>query len=71
MKNYFFVRRKTYLFVIVGVVLGFLLSKVLFATPDYETATLVLILGLIAGESSFFYQWRKTNAKHRREQTKR
>lgn len=61
MNEYFKERYKTYCYVIIGVILGFIMANFLFDNPDYTTAIIILVISLVVGELSYVYQWKKTN----------
>lgn len=59
MKTYLKQRFKNYIFVILGVLIGFLISELLFDKPDYTTAFIGVLLGLTIGELFVFMKWLK------------
>ena len=63
MKEYPKKRLKTYIFVILGILIGFIIGTFLWDNPDYTTALIAVILGLTIGEVFVFRKWLKEENK--------
>lgn len=59
MKSYLKQRYKDYIFIILGILIGFLISELLFSKPDYPTAIIAVLSGLTIGELFIFRKWLK------------
>ena len=59
MKKYLTHRFKNYIFVIFGLIIGFIISALLLDTPDYTTAIIAVLFGLTIGELFVFMNWIK------------
>ncbi len=65
MKNYLKQRYKTYVHVLFGLLIGFIVATLLFDKPDYKSAIFAMALGLIVGESIVFFKWSKNKRKEK------
>ncbi|WP_313234705.1 hypothetical protein [Sporosarcina ureae] len=50
---------KSYIFVIVGLLIGFLIAGLAMESPDYKTGITVVSIGLLIGELLVFITWQK------------
>lgn len=63
MKRYLKKRYKTYASIAFGLLIGFIVVTFLFDKPDYKSAIIAVLLGLIVGESFVFSRWSKEQRK--------
>jgi len=63
MKRYLKKRYKTYASIAFGLLIGFIVATFLFDKPDYKSAIIAVLLGLIVGESFVFSRWSKEQRK--------
>ena len=59
MKRYLKKRYKTYVNITFGLLIGFIVVTFLFDKPDYKSAIIAILFGLIVGESFVFFRWFK------------
>ena len=59
MKGYLKRRLNIYLFVISGILIGFIIGTFLWDNPDYTTTLIAVIFGLTIGELFVFRKWLK------------
>ncbi|WP_143560732.1 hypothetical protein [Sporosarcina sp. P19] len=50
---------KSYIFVIVELLIGFLIAGLTMESPDYKTGITVVSIGLLIGELLVFITWQK------------
>ncbi|MCZ2260909.1 hypothetical protein, partial [Sporosarcina sp. G11-34] len=65
MKRYLKKRYKTYVSVVFGLLIGFIVVTFLFDKPDYKSAILAVSVGLIVGELFVFSKWSKDRTKEK------
>ncbi|WP_153720733.1 hypothetical protein [Sporosarcina cascadiensis] len=59
MTEYFRKRIGSYLFIIIGLLIGFIVSGLTMQQPDYKSGILAVAIGLFIGESLMFLTWMK------------
>lgn len=59
MREYFKGRVKSYIFLIIGLLIGFFIARITIETPDYKAGIIVVSIGLIIGELFIFITWVK------------
>ncbi|ARJ39364.1 hypothetical protein SporoP8_11055 [Sporosarcina ureae] len=57
MKIYLKERYKTYMSIIFGLLIGFIVVTFSFGKPDYKSAVVAILFGLIIGELHFYSRW--------------
>ena len=57
MKMYLKERYKTYISITFGLLIGFIVVTFLFDKPDYKSAVVAILFGLIIGELLFYSRW--------------
>lgn len=64
MMEYFKGRVKSYLSIIVGLLIGFIIAGLTIENPDYKTGIMATSIGLIIGELFVFLTWMKNKNKN-------
>lgn len=59
MKKYLKKRYKTYGSAVIGLLIGFIVVTFLFDKPDYKSAIIAVLIGLVIGELIVFSRWSK------------
>jgi len=54
-------RVKNYIFMVIGLLIGFLLVSLIFQNPDYKFSISTLLVVFIIAELMHFNKWRKDN----------
>jgi len=54
-------RVKNYIFMVIGLLIGFLLVSLIFQNPDYKFSISTLLIVFIIAELMHFKKWRKDN----------
>lgn len=65
MKKYLKNRYKTYRSVVIGLIIGFIVVTFLFDKPDYKSAMIAVLIGLMIGELIVFSRWLKDQREER------
>lgn len=65
MKKYLKKRYKTYGSAVIGLLIGFIVVTFLFDKPDYKSAMIAVLIGLMIGELIVFSRWSKDQKKKR------
>jgi uncharacterized membrane protein YqgA involved in biofilm formation len=63
MKRYLKKRFKTYVSVVFGLFIGFIVVTFLFEKPGYKSALFAVVFGLVVGELFVFLKWLKDQRK--------
>lgn len=57
MKGYFRQRYKHYLFIIIGVLIGYVISELVIDEPSYIVGIVCAVSGLVIGETFVYIKW--------------
>ena len=57
MKDYFKQRYKHYLYIIIGLLIGYVISELVIDEPSYIAGSVCVVSGLVIGETFMYIKW--------------